>query len=112
MIRLLKLPVTAETEMVLHLWIEPFVVLAAALALRFAVHETHISTWLFIAAPCFLLKEALNYWFRLRQRQRQEDIFNDAEDTIDPIAGNSAEEALPKAVRKARVKRERGDLNP
>lgn len=108
--RLLKLPVTAETEMVLHLWIEPFVVLAAALALRFAVHETHISTWLFIAAPSFWIKEALNYWFRLRQRKRQEDIFNDAEDTIDPIAGNSAENALPKATRKARVKRGRGDL--
>lgn len=48
--RLLKLPVTAETEMVLHLWVEPCVVLAAALALRFAARETHISTWLFIAA--------------------------------------------------------------
>ena len=57
-----------------------------------------------------LLKEALNYWFRLRQRKRQEDIFNDAEDTIDPIAGNSGEDALPKATRKARVKRERGEV--
>ena len=95
--RLLQLPVTAETELVLHLWVEPFVVLAAALALRFAVHETQISTRLFIAAPSFWLKEALNYWFRLRQRKRQVDIFNAAEDEIDPIAGNSAEDPLPKA---------------
>jgi hypothetical protein len=107
--RLLGLTCSPRVEMFVHLWIEPVVVFAAGLVLRFAYHEQHISTWLFIAAPCFWLKEALNYWFRLRQHKRQQDIFNDAEDTIEPVAGNTLADELPKATRKARVKRARGD---
>lgn len=43
--------------MILHLWNEPILVLITALALRFTIHETHISTRLFIASPCMWLKE-------------------------------------------------------
>lgn len=54
------------------------------------------------------MKEALNYLFRLRQRKRQEDILNDAQDSIAPLATKSSEDDLPKGTRKPRVKREQG----
>jgi hypothetical protein len=95
-------------EIALQLWGEPFLVLLGAAVLRLAFHETRLSKWLCLAAGCLWFKELLNYWFELRYRKRQKDIFEDADDTIDPQSGAAHEtEAPPKATRKPCVKRER-----
>jgi hypothetical protein len=107
-LRLVGMSTSDRAERAFQLWGEPSVVLLAAFILRIAFHERHLSAWLYVAAGCLWCKEALNSWFELRSRKRQKDIFEDADDTIDPQSGAAREtQAPPKATRKPRVKRER-----
>ena len=93
-----------------HIWAEPLFVLFGGLTLRFVFGEQHLSTWLVVVAPCLSFKEALNYWFQLRQRKRHRDSRDDAEDIFDDVPTGPAVEA-PKAVGKAKVKRARASGN-
>lgn len=64
-------------------WVEPAVVLIAALAVRLpGLDARNLSTWLLLAAPCLWLKEALNYWLQIRQRKRQHDTMEDAREGL------------------------------
>lgn len=105
--RLLRKPVSKTTTMNLHLLGEPAAVLLAALSTRFIAADRHLSTWLFVAAPCLFLKEAQNYWSRLRQRKRQKDIFEDTEATVEAPDSAAAQQEAPKPTRKAPEKRTR-----
>ncbi len=94
-------------EMRLHLWAEPGAVLIAALLFRYPLGERHLSAWLMFAGVCLLLKESLNYWHHLRQKKRQEDIFDDAEQGVNPPTPNAPVVEPPKATRTARKRRPR-----
>lgn len=97
----------ASAEMNLHLWWEPGVLLFAAVVLRLSLGERRLSGWLVLVAFSLCTKELLNYWYHLRHRKRQEDIFGDAGDTVEPSSPNSVAPTPPKATRKAGVKRPR-----
>lgn len=98
---------TSLFEMDLHLWAEPGAILFFAAVVRWIFGEPHLSSWLFFAAFCLWLKEALNYWHHLRQRKRQEDIFSETEDSVEPPTPNIPNAEPPKATRSPRVKRPR-----
>ena len=53
-------------ELIIHLWIEPTLVLVSALVLR-VLGEYYLSSWLFFVAGCFWLKKLLNYWLGIRR---------------------------------------------
>lgn len=91
----------------LHLWGEPPAVLLVSAALRLVFGENSLSFWLGMVALCFWSKEALNHWFRIRQRKRREDMFDDTEDAVEPPTASNLAPELPKAARKVRVKRNR-----
>ena len=94
-------------EMHLHLWAEPGAVLITGLLFRYPFGERHLSTWLLLAGVCLSIKEALNYWHNLRQKKRQGDIFDDAEQGVDPPTPNAPVVEPPKATRTARKHRPR-----
>ncbi len=94
-------------EMNLHLWAEPGAVLFAAVALRAPLGEHHLSAWLVFTAVCLWCKEAFNYWHHLRQGKRQEDVFTDAGEIVEPAVPQAGPVEPPKATRKERVKRQR-----
>ncbi len=97
---------SARLEMNWHIWVEPGLVLLAAAVLRLLFGERHLSTWLFVVAPCFCFKECLNYWFRIRQKKRGAEAIKEAEEQINTPA-NNADVAAPKAARKQNVKQQR-----
>lgn len=108
---LLKLPGLSQlrgnpsSETFVHLWIEPFLVLVAATALRGFFAERLLSLWLLIVAAALWLKEFINYWYGLRSEKKHGDIVEDAEEKM-PGGGGFSDVPLPKAAgRKARVKR-------
>lgn len=90
-----------------HLWVEPGVVLLASLVLRYGVGERPLSLWLFMAAPCLWLKEALNAWYFVRHRKLHEDSREDAEDLFEDAAPPPATVEAPKPVAKEKVRRAR-----
>lgn len=106
LMRLLKLEPSEQTESKIHLWVEPGVIFAASVLLRIPLGNNRVSGWLGFVAVCLWLKEAINYWAALRLRKRQEDIFDDAEETVAPVDA-LREAALPSATRKPRTKRTR-----
>jgi len=88
-------------------WMEPAIVVAVSLGMKMSGSvPASLSTWLFFSAYCLWLKEALNYWFQMRQQKRQRDTFDDAEDGLGSNA-NSKDLDLPKPTRKPKVKRQR-----
>jgi hypothetical protein len=92
-------------ETVLHLWIEPFFVFAAAAILRAFFAEERLSKWLMVVAIAMWLKEFINFWYGLRSEKKHEDIIEDAEEKM-PGGGSVADVPLPVAgTRKAKVKR-------
>ncbi len=90
----------------IHLWAEPALVLAIAVALRFGWREQPLSKWLVYAAGFLWCKEAINRWFGLRYNKKQKDILDDAAATVEPMAP-TADQGPVKATRKERVKRTR-----
>ena len=107
LMRLLGKSPSPEFESKLHLWAEPGFILVAAGVLRFGFGEHHLSKWLFFVSVCLWLKEAINHWFTLRQRKRQEDIFDDAGETVEPSDSAGPHAPPPTATRKPRVNRRR-----
>ena len=93
-------------EMNWHLWVEPLVVLFSGLALRFVFGEHHLAIWLMAVAPCLSLKEALNYWFQIRQKKGHIDARSDAKDIFEDVPSGPKVEP-PKPVGKQKVRRPR-----
>ncbi|MBL9144957.1 MAG: hypothetical protein JNM99_14850 [Verrucomicrobiaceae bacterium] len=97
----------ARIELAIQLWVEPLIVLVVATILRSFFAEHLLSQWLRLVAVAMWCKEFINYWYHLRHRKKQEDVFSDAEETMD---GNpsATEFAAPNATgRKPREKRQR-----
>ena len=93
-----------RSELIVHLWIEPFLVLTTAAMLRAFFAEHRLSTWLLLVAAAMWLKEFINFWYGLRSEKKHEDIIEDAEEKM-PGSG-AAEVPLPTAgTRKPRAKR-------
>ena len=93
-----------RSELIVHLWIEPFLVLTAAAMLRAFFAEHRLSTWLLLVAAALWLKEFINFWYGIRSEKKHEDIIEDAEEKM-PGSG-AAEVPLPAAgTRKPRAKR-------
>jgi hypothetical protein len=99
-------PTTPLFEMNWHIWVEPGFVLFSGLFLNLALGEKHLSLWLILAAPCLSIKEALNYWFQIRQKKRHVDSRDDAENIFEDTPTGPIIEA-PKPVGKAKIKRVR-----
>lgn len=89
-----------------QVWFEPLFVLIGSLAL-FVVGEKYVSRWLLLVAPCFCLKEMLNFWFQIRQKKRHDDSRVDAEDIFADAAPTAPATEAPKPVGKEKVKRTR-----
>lgn len=88
------------------IWGEPTLVLLVALAARWPLGASSLSTWLLLVAPCLWFKEALNHWLQIRQRKRQRDAMEDAQDGLD---GSHSQTDLPApaASRKDKMRRKR-----
>jgi hypothetical protein len=93
-------------EMRWQMWGEPVLTLVVAAALRYLWGESKLSAWLSLAAPSLALKEALNFWFQLRQKKRHQDSQDDAIDIFDEESETPADDP-PKATGKERIKRPR-----
>lgn len=61
---------------------EPAVILVAASVL-YVTGEKAIPKWLVLAGVSLAIKEYLNFWFFLRQKKRQKDSFEDADETLE-----------------------------
>lgn len=93
-----------RSELMVHLWIEPFLALTAAAMLRAFFAEHRLSTWLVVVAVAMWLKEFINFWYGIRSEKKHEDIIEDAEEKMP--GSSSAEVPLPAAgTRKPRAKR-------
>ncbi|HEY1080942.1 MAG TPA: J domain-containing protein [Prosthecobacter sp.] len=93
-----------RSELMVHLWVEPFLALTAAAMLRAFFSDHRLSKWLVLVAAAMWLKEFINYWYGIRSEKKHEDIIEDAEEKM-PGSG-SAEVPLPAAgTRKPRAKR-------
>ena len=93
-----------RSELMVHLWVEPFLALTTAAMLRAFFAEHRLSTWLVLVAVAMWLKEFINFWYGIRSEKKHEDIIEDAEEKM-PGSG-SAEVPLPAAgTRKPRAKR-------
>jgi hypothetical protein len=95
-----------EARALWTIWAEPALMLLAALLARWPLGSETLSAWLLLVAPCLWLKEALNHWLQLRQRKRQSDAMEDAEDSIDVIHPQN-EFSSSTASRKPKVSRQR-----
>lgn len=110
---LLRLPGLKESlgnprgEVFIHLWIEPALVLAGSTVLRVIFAERFLSKWLVIVGIAMWLKEFLNYWYQLRHRKKQEDVFADAEEATDNSPASGQAEIPSAKGRKPRAKRPR-----
>jgi hypothetical protein len=93
-----------RSELMVHLWIEPFLALTSAAMLRAFFSEHRLSTWLVLVAVAMWLKEFINFWYGIRSEKKHEDILDDAEEKMP--GSSSAEVPLPAAgTRKPRAKR-------
>jgi hypothetical protein len=90
------------TEMNVHIWLEPAIVLIFAAILRFALTEPHLSTWLVIVAVCMFSAEGLNYWTKIRREKIAQDITDDAEDRRQELGGHRPPPEAPKPARVAK----------
>ena len=88
-----------KAEMNLHLWIEPGIVLLAAVTLRVVLRERHLSTWLILVAPCMTLKEGLNYWTEIRRGKIAKDLNEEAEERGNELGGGKTTTEAPQAAR-------------
>lgn len=103
----LDLPVSAGSQNFWVIWAEPgFVLLAGLLCLGGGHAQRSLSTWLLLTGPCLWLKEALSYWLQLRQRKKQRDSFEDAEEGLKPDQIQPQAD-LPAPTRKDKVQRQR-----
>ena len=96
-----------HAEMNMHLWVEPGLTLLLSVILRLISGERMLSTWLFLVAVALFIKEALNLWFHLRQRKRQQDMFDDTGETMETPATSNLNTESPKATRKSKIFRPR-----
>lgn len=94
-------------EVIIHLWIEPALVLAASTVLRVIFAERFLSQWLVVVGIALWLKEFLNYWYQLRHRKKQEDVFEDAEEATESGTVSPQVEAPTGKGRRPRAKRPR-----
>jgi hypothetical protein len=93
-----------RSELMVHLWVEPFLALTTAAMLRAFFTEHRLSTWLVLVAVAMWLKEFINFWYGIRSEKKHEDIIEDAKEKM-PGSG-AAEVPLPAAgTRKPRAKR-------
>jgi len=72
-----RLPIVGKsnsTETIIRLWIEPFIVCAFALFGG--------SRWLLAIGGALWFKEFINFWYNLRQGKKQEDVFDDATESL------------------------------
>lgn len=88
------------------IWVEPALVALAALAAYLGFHSSGLSALLLLSAGSLWIKEALNFWLQLRQRKRQRDAMEDAEDSFDG-SHTQTEIAPPSPSRKGKVTRQR-----
>lgn len=101
-----RLPSAERFRALWVIWAEPALVLLAAILARWPLGAQNLSTWLLLVTPCLFLKEITNYWVEIRQRKRQRDAIDDAEDGLE--ASQQQPEILPTAPeRMERVKRKR-----
>ncbi len=85
----------AAFENVLHLWIEPTIVVVLAVALRGFMAETRLSYWLLAVAAGMWCKEFINYWYGIRSEKKHSDIIEDAEEKMPGTA--TSEPPVPNA---------------
>lgn len=107
LVGLFRTDARASIQAVVHLWLEPGLVLLAAVLLRLSGTPS-LPSWLTFLALCLWSKEAINYWYRLRFEKKQGDVFADAGEGLDRHTG-SQPEAPTGAGRKPRQKRARAD---
>ncbi len=88
------------------IWVEPVIVLLAAIAARLLLNAQNLSTWLLLASACLWTKEALNHWLQLRQRKRQRDTMDDAREGLDEKRALQDHPTLASS-RKEKVRRQR-----
>lgn len=98
-----------KAETAIQLWVEPFLILVAATAFRGFFAERLLSTWLLLVAVSMWLKEFINYWYQLRQRKKQDDMFSDAGDSMDGSPSSPQADPPSGKGRKQRVKRPRAN---
>lgn len=91
-----------KTEMNVHLWLEPVIVLMFSAILRLVFAEQHLSTWLVVVAVSMFSTEGLNYWTEIRRDKIAQDITEDAEDRRNALGGNRPVPEAPQAARVAR----------
>lgn len=83
-----------QFETVLHLWIEPAVILVVAVFLRGFLSEKWLSLWLLVVVAGMWLKAFINYWYGIRSEKKHEDIMEDAGEKM-PGGGAFSEVELP-----------------
>lgn len=107
---LLRIPGLAEylengrLGIAVQMWVEPVLVLVAAIILSVVMGEHRLSLWLPWVAAGMWLKEFINYWYEVRWEKKQGDIMEDAEERM-PGAGASTVPLPQAAGRKPRTKR-------
>jgi len=107
MFQWLGLPVSTGSQNFWVIWAEPgFVLLAGMLCLAGGYAQASLSTWFLLAGSCLWLKESLSYWLQLRQRKKQRDSFEDAEEGLKPESGQ-VQTDLPAPTRRDKVQRQR-----
>lgn len=99
----------ARAELAIQLWAEPFIVLVMATVLRGFFSEHMLSKWLLAVAAAMWGKEFINYWYQLRHRKKQEDVFSDAEETMEGNPSAPQFAAPSGKGRKPREKRQRAN---
>ncbi len=97
----------ARIELAIQMWVEPFIVLVMATMLRGFFAEHFLSKWLLLVAIAMWGKEFINYWYQLRHRKKQEDVFSDAEETMEGNPSATQFAAPSGKGRKPREKRQR-----
>jgi len=86
-------------EMHLHLWIEPLIVLVAAVILKLSTGQLVFPLWLATIAFSLSAKEVRNYWSEIRKEKRKTDMLGDTKDDAEDLSDRPKPEA-PKGTRK------------
>ena len=102
---------STRTGTAIQMWVEPFIVLVIATVLRGFFAERLLSQWLLFVAAAMWCKEFINYWYHLRHRKKQEDVFSDAEETMEGNPSSPQFGAPSGKGRKPREKRLRANTS-
>jgi len=93
-------------EMHLHIWLEPAILLIAAIIVKFWSGQAMLPVWLAVIALSLSAKEIRNYWSEIRKQKRKTDMLGDTEDDAEDLSDRPEVEA-PKATRKPKQKHTR-----